>query len=95
MKNLVIAVIFVLASGAAACKKRAPEPIPRPKADEAAQGAGASTDSVKAAGLLEAPGNYLKTAVGQVDKARAAKALFEKTAKQELDGLNAEKTDGN
>ena len=94
MKKIFILPVLVLAVGAAACKKRAPETVPQPKAEDTAA-AGVSTGPVKAAGPVAAPGNYLKTTVGQVGEAKAAKALFEKTAQQGLDNLNLDKAGGN
>ena len=85
-----IAAIFILAAGCAACGKPAPENIPRPKTDGAAE-----TASVSTGPTLTAPGNYLKTSAGHVGEARAAKALFEKTARLELDGPDPGKTAGN
>lgn len=68
----------------AACKKPAPPPenVPAPKAGDAAAVA-ASTEAAKPVGMLQAPGNYIRTTVGQVEKAKAAKALFETAAKEE------------
>ena len=95
MKNIIVIVIFVLCAGLSACKKRAPETVPQPKAVEPAETAAISTSAVKSVGLLDAPGNYLKTTVGQVGKAREARALFEKTAKQELESTDLNNTGGN
>ncbi|OGR67648.1 MAG: hypothetical protein A2081_00885 [Elusimicrobia bacterium GWC2_61_19] len=94
MKKIFILPVLVLAVGAAACKKRAPETVPQPKAEDTAA-AVVSTGPVKAAGLTAASGNYLKATVGHVGEAKAAKTLFEKTAQQGLDGLNLDKTGGN
>lgn len=77
-------IIFMAALAAfAGCKKKAPEQIPQPKAAETA----VSTDAP--AGMLAAPGNYLKTTVGQIGKAKAAAALYEKTAKDSLGAASA------
>ena len=75
----------------AACGKKQPEKVPVPKADQ--QAAAASTAAP--AGLLEAPGAYLKSTVGQIDKAKAAKALYEKTAREEAASLDLNNTGGN
>jgi hypothetical protein len=84
----------------AACKKKQPEVIPQPKA-AAAQAVAVSTAptvstaAVAPLGLLNVPGNYIKTTVGHIGEAKAAKALFEKTAKQEADSLDLNNTGGN
>jgi photosystem II stability/assembly factor-like uncharacterized protein len=72
--------IILLAAFAAvcACKKKAPEQIPQPKAETPA------VSTAAPAGMLAAPGQYLKTTVGHVGEAKAAAALFEKTAKDSL-----------
>lgn len=77
-----------------ACQKKRPENIPRPKTEPPAQ---AAVSTVPAAGRnpLAAPGNYLKTTVGQIQKAKDAKALYEATEKKNLDGLNLDNTGGN
>lgn len=63
----------------AGCKKKNPENIPQPKAEEAV-----SASTAAPVGLLEAPGAYIKNTVGNVDKAKAAAAVYEKTAKETL-----------
>ena len=93
MKRTIFAVMLC-ALGAAACKKKQPEVIPQPKAAEA-QAAAVSTAPAAAQGLLNVPGNYIKTTVGHIGEAKAAKALFEKTAKQEADSLDLNNTGGN
>lgn len=77
------------------CKKRQPENIPQPKAETAAQERPVSTAPAVNQNPLTAPGNYLKTTVGQVQKARDAKALYEETAKQGLKSLDLNDTGGN
>jgi len=77
-----------------ACKKKAPEPIPQPKAEPVKQAAAVSTAPVSS-NLLEAPGNYLKTTVGHINEAKAARALYEKTARQEAASLDLNNTGGN
>lgn len=99
MKRIIFAAMFC-ALGFAACKKKQPEVIPQPKAADAqamavSTAAAVSTAPAAAQGLLNVPGNYVKTTVGQIDKARAAKALFEKTAKQEAASLDLNDTGGN
>ena len=84
--------------GFAACKKKQPEVIPQPKAADAqavAVSTEAAVSTAPATGLLNVPGNYLKTTVGHISEAKAAKALFEKTAKQEADSLDLNNTGGN
>ncbi len=94
MKVRIAAAAFMLAASFVACKKKAPEPIPQPKPEPAPQAASAST--VPASGNpLKMPGNYLKTTVGHIDEAKAARALYEKTAKQELNSLDLNNTGGN
>ena len=36
-------------------------------------------------GLLHAPGNYIRTTVGQIDKAKKATAVYEKAASEHMD----------
>ena len=87
-----IAAAFV----AGACKKKTPETVPVPKAEPPAQTAAAvSTAPVFSQDPLAAPGNYLRTSVGHVKEAKAAKALYEKTAKDELGSLDLQNTGGN
>jgi hypothetical protein len=93
MKRLIFAALLC-ALGFTACKKKQPEVIPQPKAADG-QAVAVSTAPAAARGLLNAPGNYLKTTVGHIGEARAAKALFEKTAKQEAAGLDLNNTGGN
>ncbi|MFA6434071.1 MAG: hypothetical protein WCW52_05190 [Elusimicrobiales bacterium] len=66
----------------AACGNKVPpaETVPAPKAQAAAPAAPAA-----AGNLLTAPGDYLRTTAGQIDKAKAARALAEKTAKERLE----------
>ena len=80
MKKIILAACFIAV--AAACKKPAPPPetVPVPKTDAAVS---ESTVAVRPVCMLQVPGNYIRTTVGQVEKARAAKALFEKTAAEE------------
>ena len=98
--KILIFVSMLCALGFTACKKKQPEVIPQPKAADG-QGmavpaaAVVSTAPVVAQGLLNVPGNYIKTTVGHIGGAKAAKALFEKTAKQEAAGLDLSNTGGN
>ncbi|HAT71996.1 MAG TPA: hypothetical protein DCS63_04195 [Elusimicrobia bacterium] len=89
MKKISIVPVLILAVGFAACKKRAPETIPRPIA--AAAAAVVSTGPVKAGGLPEVPGGYLKNSLGQADKAGES---FKEIARQGMDALNLDKTGG-
>lgn len=73
---MIVAAAVLAAFAAGACKKRQPENIPQPKTGEAP----AVAVSTAPAGMLEAPGAYLKTTVGQVGKAKAAAAVYEKAA---------------
>jgi len=95
-KVFLTACLIALTAG---CKKKAPvqEPVPVPKteAGEVSGAAPASTAAVNAGGMLQAPGNYVRTVVGQVDKAKAAKALFEKTAAEQSGQQNLNDNGGN
>lgn len=94
MKTRTLAALLLLAA-LGACKKKQPENIPRPKAEPPAQAAAVSTAPAVDQNPLTAPGNYLKTTVGQIQKAKDAKALYEATEKKNLDGLNLSDTGGN
>ena len=74
---------------AAACKKKAPEQIPQPKAEPAQAAAPAEKPPETAAG------NYLRGQVDQIAKAKAAKELYEKTEKANLNSLDLNNTGGN
>ncbi|MDA8131955.1 MAG: hypothetical protein M0011_10680 [Elusimicrobia bacterium] len=74
---------------AAACKKKQPEQVPQPKAEPAQAAAPAEKPPATAAG------NYLRGQVDQISKAKAAKELYEKTEKTNLDSLDLNKTGGN
>ena len=92
MKIIFAAATLALSFSVGACKKKVPENIPQPKADT--QAAAVSTAAV-AASPLEAPGEYLKTTVGQIDKAKAAAALYESAAKAEAAAADLNNTGGN
>lgn len=99
MKRIILASMFC-ALTFAACKKKQPEIIPQPKAGgeqalAVPTAAAVSTAPVAERGLLAVPGGYLKTTVGHIGEAKAAKALFEKTAKQEAGSLDLNNTGGN
>lgn len=79
MKKSVLFAAAMAALLAAGCKKKAPENIPQPKADEQV-----AASTAAPVGLLEAPGAYVKNTVGNVEKAKAAAAVYEKTAKDTL-----------
>ncbi|MDO8805983.1 MAG: hypothetical protein Q7R35_16320 [Elusimicrobiota bacterium] len=96
MKIKIITAVVILSAAFAACKKKQPETVPVPKAESSAQtSAAVSTAPAVGRNPLAAPGDYLKTTVGQVQKAKAAKALYEKTAKDGLDSLDLKDTGGN
>ena len=96
MKTYITLMIIAAAFGFSACKKKEPEKIPVPKAEPPPQTAAlVSSAPVFSQNLLTAPGNYLKTTVGHVKEAKAAKALFEKTAKDELKSADLNNTGGN
>jgi hypothetical protein len=97
MKKIILAACFVAL--AAGCKKKlpAPEPVPAPKAvagEISGAAAPVSTAAATTGGMLAAPGNYIRTTVGQVEKAKAAKALFETTAKEQAKSLDLNDTGG-
>ena len=79
MKNSVLFAAAMAALLAAGGKKKAPEHIPQPKAEEQV-----AASTAAPVGLLEAPGAYIKNTVGSVEKAKAAAAVYEKTAKETL-----------
>jgi len=95
MKTYLTLAILAAAFGSAACKKKPPETVPVPKAEPPAQAA-AAVSTAPAAGLnpLAAPGNYLRTTVGQVQNAKAFKAVYEKAAKDRLDSMDPGDTGG-
>jgi len=96
MKTFITLAIIAVAFGFASCKKKQPENVPVPKAEPTAEtAAAASTAPVFSRNPLTAPGNYLKTTVGHVKEAKDAKALFEKTAGDELKNLDLNNTGGN
>lgn len=78
MKTGIFVAAAALAVFATGCKKKQPEPIPQPKAREAA----AKQDSEKPPET--AVGNYLRGQVDNIEKAKAAKALYEKSAQESL-----------
>ncbi|MBI4349917.1 MAG: hypothetical protein HY550_00615 [Elusimicrobia bacterium] len=80
----------------AACKKKAPERVPVPKAGPPEKTAVLpSTAPASGRNPLKAPGDYLKTTVGHVKEAREAKALFESTARDGLNRTDLNDTGGN
>lgn len=95
MKKTVLIAAVLCAGSFLGCKKRQPENIPQPKAETAAQEQPVSSAPAVNQNPLTAPGNYLKTTVGQVQKAKDAKALYEETAKQGLKNLDLNDTGGN
>jgi len=89
MKTFLAAAFLGLVFFVGACKKKAPENIPQPKAEAVAVSTAATANP------LEAPGAYLKTTVGQIDKAKAAAALYESAAKAEAAAADLNNTGGN
>lgn len=77
MKIFFITMAAALAVFAAGCKKKQPEPIPQPKMETAAEKSQEKPPETAA-------GNYLRNQVGQIDKAKAAKELYEKSAQESL-----------
>ncbi len=80
----------------AACKKaKQPEQVPQPKMEETQAAAPAVSTAAVTQNPLEAPGNYLKSTVGQIQKAKDAKALYEESAKKSMGSLDLNDTGGN
>ncbi len=83
------------------CKKKQPETIPQPKAEEAADAAADAPAPAEPAAReveqnpLKAGEKYLKTTVGQVDKAKAAAAVYEDAAKEHFKGTDVDDAGGN
>ena len=69
-------------------------PVPKAGAGELS-GAAASTSAATTGGMLAVPGNYIRATVGQVEKAKAAKALFETTAKEQSKSMELADPGGN
>lgn len=93
MRKYFILAVAAAALGALGCKKKAPEQIPQPKAET--QTAAVSTAPAVEQNPLKMPGNYLKTQVGNIDKAKAAKALYEKAAADHMETLDLGGSGGN
>ena len=96
MKKIILTACLVALT--AACQKKAPPPeqVPAPKAEAGeVSGAAASTAAATTGGMLAAPGNYIRSTVGQVEKAKAAKALFETTAKEQSKSMELTDPGGN
>ena len=93
MKGIVLALSLAAAGAACGKKVQPPETVPAPKAqsEELSGGVAGSTTT----SLLAAPGNYVRSTVGQVAKARAAKTLYEDSAKAQTKNLDLNETGGN
>ncbi|MGD9642830.1 MAG: hypothetical protein AB7V08_08830 [Elusimicrobiales bacterium] len=90
-----ILAVLLIAAFAVGCKKKEPEHIPQPKAESAAAAAAVEPAApAPSQNPLTAPGNYLKTTVGQVQKAKDAAAVYEDAAKNRVDALDAAKLEG-
>ncbi|MBU2573557.1 MAG: hypothetical protein KKH28_05720 [Elusimicrobia bacterium] len=76
--------------GLAACGKQSPTTAASPATDPVTS----STAPMQSGGILSAPADYVKNTVGQVDKAKEAKALYEKTEKERMNDLD-QTADGN
>jgi hypothetical protein len=90
-----ILAVSILALGAA-CETKNQESTQKPQAGtllstEAVHG---SVNAVAEGGLLNLPGNYVRNTVGQVNEAKAAKALYEETEKERLKSLEFTDTGG-
>lgn len=89
-------ILFVAVLGLAACKQKAapsPEKIPQPKIE--GQAAAVSTAPAVEQNPLKMPGAYLRTEVGHIGEAKAAKALLEKTSKEHMETLDLGGSGGN
>jgi hypothetical protein len=95
MKGRFLAAVLIAGAFFAACKKKPPENVPVPKAETAAAEPAVPAAPAVNQNPLTAPGNYLKTTVGQVQKAKDAKALYEQSAKQNIQSLDLDDTGGN
>lgn len=87
MKKIVLTV-SVLAL-AAACKSKVPEPALTPQSETSVVETSGSgpVPAEPAAGVLNMPGNYVRSAVGQVGKAKEARSLYEKAEKERMKEL--------
>lgn len=95
MRYKFAAAVLIFGTIFTACKKKPPENVPVPKAETAAVEPAVSTMPAVNQNPLTAPGNYLKTTVGQVQKAKDAKAIYEQAAKQNMQSLDLDDTGGN
>ena len=95
MKTIVLS--LSLAVLCAACGKNVPPPegAPAPKAQAEGLPGGAGVAGSTTTSLLDMPGEYVKTTVGQVAKARAAKAQYEEAAKAQTKNLDLNENGGN
>ena len=95
----IIILTACLVALAAGCKNKVPErepvPAPRAGAGELSGAAPASSAAATTGGMLAVPGTYIRATVGQVEKAKAAKALFEATSKEQVKSLDLNDTGGN
>lgn len=89
--KILVATVVLTALSLGACKKKQPENIPQPKAGEPV----AVSTAVVPSNPLEVPGAYIKTTVGQIDKAKAAAALYEKSAAESAKSVDFNNTGGN
>ena len=94
-----ISLIMLCAVCLAGCKKPVTEPVPQPKTGDqtvaVSSAPAVSTSPTVSQSFLNMPGNYVKTTVGHIGEAKAAKALFENTAKQEAASTDLNNTGGN
>jgi len=95
MKRGITTAVLILCAGLAACKKKAPENVPVPKAEPPPLTAAVVSTAATAQNPLTAAGSYLKSTVGQVQKAKDARALYEKSAKDRLSSMELDNTGGN
>lgn len=93
MKKSYLAYMVLAGASLCACTKKQPENIPQPEAEGGA--VAASTAPVVEQNPLKAGANYLKTTVGQVEKAKAAAAVYEDAAKEHFNGTDVGDAGGN
>ena len=93
MKRTCLAFAVLAGVSLCACGKKQPENIPQPQAGDVA--VEASTAPAVEQNPLKAGANYLKTTVGQVEKAKAAAAVYEGAAAEHFKGTDVDDAGGN
>jgi hypothetical protein len=95
MKIVLILAVLAVVIGFVIYKNKPPEVIPQPKAAATGLAPAVSTVAVVEQNPLKMPANYLKVTLGHVNEAKAAKALYEKTEKDQMGGFDKSSTGGN